>query len=834
MPFKWLLNLISDTNDKKIKAIQPLAARINSYEPSLKSLSDEQLKAKTLEFKEKLSKGRTLDDILPEAFAVVREASVRTTGLRHFDVQMIGGIVLHQGKISEMKTGEGKTLVATLAVYLNALSGKGVHVVTVNDYLARRDSEWMGPIYKFLGMEVGLIQHDMDYTDRKAAYAADVTYGTNNEFGFDYLRDNMSTHIDQCVQRELNYAIVDEVDSILIDEARTPLIISGMVEESVEGYYKGNEIAKKLQKETDFTVDEKTKNAVLTEAGTKKVENILGVESLFDIANMDVAHQLIQSLKAWHLYKRDIDYVVKDGEVVIVDEFTGRMMTGRRYSDGMHQAIEAKENVTIQEESQTLATITFQNYFRMFKKLAGMTGTAKTEEGEFWKIYGLEVLEIPTHRKMIRKDQNDVIYKTKKEKFKNVADEIEVLYKSGRPVLVGTISIEHSEHVSDILKRRGVPHSVLNAKHHEKEAEIIAKAGQSKAVTIATNMAGRGTDIVLGEGVAALGGLHIIGTERHESRRIDNQLRGRAGRQGDQGSTKFYVALEDELMKLFGSDRIAGVMDRLGMEENTPIEHPLITRAIENAQKKVEQYHFGIRKQVLEFDDVMNKQRESIYLLRRRILEVKDLKTKVYEMIDQMVSGYVDTFAPAKTSDRDIDGLKAAISEVIPVNLGDLEQFRENPQIKSALIRTLKEAYEVKENYVTPPAMREIEKLVMLKVIDNKWIEHLHNMDFLRDGIGLRAWGQKDPLIEYKIEGYKMFQEMMILARQEIVSMIFKVEVIKEGEEEKILKKKQVSYGEPTKVSRSAAVRKLDKVGRNDMCPCGSGKKYKKCCGINS
>jgi preprotein translocase subunit SecA len=831
MVFKWLINLLSETDEKKLEKIQPLVLKINSLEAGMKALSDEQLKAKTSEFKERLKKGESLDGILPEAFAAVREASVRTTGLRHFDVQLVGGIVLHQGKISEMKTGEGKTLVATLAVYLNALEGKGVHIVTVNDYLAKRDSEWMGPIYKFLGMEVGIIQHDMDYAERKSAYAADITYGTNNEFGFDYLRDNMSVSIEQCVQRDVNYAIVDEVDSILIDEARTPLIISGMVEESVEGYYKGNEIAKKLSKGADFTVDEKTKNAVLTEIGTKKAEKFLGVESLFDIANMEIAHQILQSLKAWHLYRSDIDYVVKDGEVIIVDEFTGRLMIGRRYSDGLHQAIEAKENVTIQEESQTLATITFQNYFRMYKKLAGMTGTAKTEEGEFWKIYKLEVLEIPTHMKMIRKDLNDVIYKTRKEKFKNVADEIANLHKKGQPVLVGTVSIENSELISDVLKRRGIPHNVLNAKHHEREAEIVAKAGQKDAVTIATNMAGRGTDIVLGEGVAKLGGLHIIGTERHESRRIDNQLRGRSGRQGDQGSSRFYVALEDDLMKLFGSDRIAGIMDRMGMEENTPIEHPLITRAIENAQKKVEQYHFNIRKQVLEYDDVMNKQRESIYALRHRILERRDLKQKAFEMIDQLVKNYLDTFVPEKDPLSDIEGLKKAVSELLQADLGAIQDYKDRAGIKSALENLLKDAYEAKEMSVGGDAMREIEKLVMLKEIDAKWIEHLHNMDVLREGIGLRAWGQRDPLIEYKIEGYKMFQEMMDAARQEIIGMIYKVQVIKEGEEELLQRKRQVTYGEPTRVSRSSSVRKTDKIGRNDPCPCGSGKKYKKCCG---
>ena len=814
MALKWLLNLISESDEHKLRKTNSIVQEINSFEPAMKALSDEALRAKTDEFKQRLSKGEKLDDLLPEAFAAVREASVRTIGLRHFDVQLIGGIVLHQGKISEMKTGEGKTLVATLPVYLNALEGKGVHIVTVNDYLARRDSEWMGPIYKFLGLTVGLIQNDMDFAQRKEAYGADITYGTNNELGFDYLRDNMSVHIDQCVQRELHYGIVDEVDSILIDEARTPLIISGMVEDSVEGYYKANEIAKKLSN-LDYTLDEKTKNAILTDIGIKKAEKLLNVESLFDVANMEIAHQILQSLKAWHLYKRDTDYVVKDGEVLIVDEFTGRLMIGRRYSDGLHQAIEAKENVNIQEESQTLATITFQNFFRMYKKIAGMTGTAKTEEGEFWKIYGLEVLEIPTHKTMIRQDFNDVIYKTKKEKFTCVCNEIQSLYKEGMPVLVGTVSIEHSELISDILKRRGIPHNVLNAKHHEREAEIIAKAGQRAAVTIATNMAGRGTDIVLGEGVAKAGGLRIIGTERHESRRIDNQLRGRSGRQGDPGSSRFYVALEDELMKLFGSDRIAGVMERLGMEENTPIEHPLITRAIENAQKKVEAYHFSIRKQVLEYDDVMNKQRELIYGLRRRILEGRDLKQKAFEMIDQLAGGYINTFIPEKSSNWDVDGLKKALSEILSTEVTGIEAHDDRNVLKEAVIDMLKKAYEAKEASVGGEAMREIEKLVMLKEIDTKWIEHLHDMDFLRDGIGLRAWGQRDPLIEYKIEGYKMFQDMMDAARQEIIGMIYKVQVVKAGEEEQLLKKRNVTYGEPTKVSRPFSSAK-DRQGREE------------------
>src|SRR3989339_858073 len=641
MIFKWVLNLLSDSDEKKLVKLRPIIAQINSLELALQKLSDEELKSRSAALKERAVAGENLDNFLPESFALVREASVRTTGLRHFDVQLLGGLILNQGKIAEMKTGEGKTLVATLPIYFNSLAGKGTHVVTVNDYLAKRDSEWMGPVYRALGMEVGVIQHWMEPPQRKVAYAAGVTYGTNNEFGFDHLRDNMSLSLEDCVQRELHYAIVDEVDSILIDEARTPLIISGMVADTVANYLKADGIARRLSKATDFTTDEKTKNAILTEHGIKKVEKMLGVEYLFDIGNIDLAHQLIQALRAHHNFEKNIDYVIKDGEIIIVDEFTGRLMVGRRYSEGLHQAIEAKEKVEVREESQTLATITFQNYFRLYNKLAGMTGTAKTEETELWKIYQQEVLVIPTHNPMIRQDYPDLVYKNTRAKFRAVVNEIAELHKKGQPALVGTLSIENSELISEMLKRRGIPHQVLNAKHHEQEAEIIAQAGQKGKVTISTNMAGRGTDIVLGDGVKDLGGLHVLGTERHESRRIDNQLRGRSGRQGDQGSTRFYVSLEDELMRLFGSQRIAGAMERLGIEEDVPIEHNLVSRAIENAQKKVEQYHFGMRKQVLEFDDVMNKQRESIYLLRRRILEGKELKQKIHEMLEQVVEDQV-------------------------------------------------------------------------------------------------------------------------------------------------------------------------------------------------
>jgi preprotein translocase subunit SecA len=827
----WLSKLIGAADERKIDSYKPLVQKINDLEPHFKQLSDEELKQKTVEFKAALASGKTLDDLLPEAFAAVREASCRTTGLRHFDVQLIGGMILHEGKIAEMKTGEGKTLVATLPVYLNALAGHGAHVVTVNDYLAKRDSEWMGPIYQALGLTVGVVQHWMEPPERRVAYAADITYGTNNEFGFDYLRDNMALSLEDCVQRELHYAIVDEVDSILVDEARTPLIISGMVEGTVATYLKANDLVKRLAKATDFTVDEKTKNAVLTEHGTKKVEKYLGLDYLFDIAHIDLAHQIIQSLRAWHCFEKNVDYVVKDGEIIIVDEFTGRLMVGRRYSEGLHQAIEAKEGVEVQEESQTLATITFQNYFRLFKKLAGMTGTAKTEEGEFWKIYKLEVMTIPPHKKMIRHDHADLVYKNKRSKFRAVVNEVSEWYKTQRPVLVGTISIENSELLSEMLQRRGIPHHVLNAKQHEREAEIVAKAGQPGQVTISTNMAGRGTDIVLGPGVTDLGGLHIIGTERHESRRIDNQLRGRAGRQGDPGSTRFYVSLEDDLMRLFGSQRVSGMMERLGVDEDTPIEHGLISRAIENSQKKVEQYHFGIRKQVLEFDDVMNKQRETIYSLRRRILEGKELKDKILEMMEQTVGDWVGVHLPEKIhpEEWDWEGLFKAVNDTIPV-IG-LEQLKENPRplaAKESILAILKQAYSDRETAITAAAMRQVEKLVMLRVIDTAWIEQLHNMDVLQEGIGLRGYGGRDPLIEYKIEGYGMFQEMMIGVREQIIGMILKVQL---GEEEEAAPKTKItSYGAPAKGAGPAPVKAALTVGRNDPCPCGSGKKYKKCC----
>lgn len=835
-------------SERKIKLLQDTVDKINALEPEISILTDEQLKAKTPYFRELLAKGKTLDEILPEAFAVVREGAKRAIGLRHFDVQLIGGMVLHQGNISEMKTGEGKTLVATLAAYLNALPGDGVYVVTVNDYLARRDSEWMGNVYRFLGLTVGVIQSQMNHADRKVAYAADITYGTNNEFGFDYLRDNMATSIEECVQRKLNYAIVDEVDSILIDEARTPLIISGMVKDTTNKYKKLADVAKKLILNEDFTLDEKQKNVVMTEPGIEKVEKYLGLESLFDVANLDTAHMVVQCLKAYRLFKRDVDYVIKDGEIVIVDEFTGRLMIGRRYSDGLHQAIEAIEDVKIKSESQTLASITFQNYFRMFAKLAGMTGTAMTEESEFLKIYGLEVIEIPTNRPMVRFDAADVIYKSKKEKYKAIVNEAAELHKKGIPVLVGTIAIETSELLSEMLDRKGVPHTVLNAKYHEKEAEIISKAGQPGAVTIATNMAGRGTDIVLGAEVPGLGGLHVIGTERHESRRIDNQLRGRSGRQGDNGYSRFYVSLEDDLMRLFGSDRIARIMETLGLPDDTPIEHAMVSRAIEKAQKKVEMHNFEIRKQILKYDDVMNKQRDSFYKLRRLVLEGQNLKQKVREIMAGIIEDYINLYIPEKINIEkdswDKDDLIESLLKIFPIE--NIKSIIENGKTREKIVEELnfvtEEVYKIKESMFGHEPFREIERIIMLRMTDTKWIDHLHNMDVLRDGIGLRAYGQKDPLVEYKIEGFTMFREMMTMIEEESIAMLYRVHPIEqELETPPVLRPapvmtlspvaQQLTYHGSASAEVPPQAKSDDKPGRNDLCTCGSGKKYKKCCG---
>ncbi|MGB9838950.1 preprotein translocase subunit SecA [Thermovenabulum sp.] len=828
--------IFGSTNEKEIKKLMPVVEQVNNWEPKIRVLSDKELSAKTIEFKERLSKGETLDELLPEAYAVVREAAKRTLGMRPFDVQVLGGIVLHQGRIAEMKTGEGKTLVATMPAYLNALTGKGVHVVTVNDYLAKRDSEWMGKVYRFLGLEVGLIVHGLDFEERKKAYNADITYGTNNEFGFDYLRDNMVLYREHRVQRELNYAIIDEVDSILIDEARTPLIISGQSDESTDIYYRFARFVPRLKPEEDFTVDEKAHTVIPTEKGIKKAEDFLGVENLYDEENMELLHHFHQALKAHYLMKRDRDYVVKDGQVIIVDEFTGRLMFGRRYSEGLHQAIEAKEGVKVERESKTLAMITFQNYFRMYKKLAGMTGTAATEEEEFRKIYGLDVVVIPTNKPMIRVDYPDVIYKTEKAKFEAVVREIEECYKIGRPVLVGTVSIEKSERLSEMLKKKGIPHQVLNAKYHEKEAEIIAKAGQKGAVTIATNMAGRGTDIVLGEGVAELGGLHVIGTERHEARRIDNQLRGRSGRQGDPGSSKFFVSLEDDLMRLFGSDNVKGLMDRLGIEDDQPIEHPLISKAIENAQKKVEAKNFDIRKHLLEYDDVMNKQREIIYSERAKILDGENLKENVFKMMEDVVEGLLNIYAAKEVypEEWDLKGLSEYFYDLflIKVDFAGLNpEEKSREEIKEDLISLLKKAYEKKEEEIGSDTLRELEKVVMLKVVDQKWMDHIDAMDQLRQGIGLRAYGQRDPLIEYKIEGFEMFQEMIKNIKEDTLRYLFRIRLGAPLKRKEVAR--NVTYSHGDEGEKKMPIRKGKKVGRNDPCPCGSGKKYKKCCGRN-
>ena len=778
----FIQKLLGNKNAKEIKRIRSIVEEINGLEPELLSLSDTSLRAKTEEFKSRLANGETLDDILPEAFAVVREASKRVLGMRHFDVQMIGGIVLHRGNIAEMRTGEGKTLVATLPVYLNALSGKGVHVVTVNDYLAKRDSEWMGRLYNFLGLSTGLIVAGLDYDQRKQSYGADITYGTNNEFGFDYLRDNMVVHADQMVQRPLNYAIVDEVDSILIDEARTPLIISGPGERSTERYYELAKVVPHLVKDEDYTIDEKQKTIAPTEEGIAKVEKMLHIENLYDSSNLELNHLLSASLRAYAMMERDKDYVVKDGEVVIVDEFTGRLMFGRRYSDGLHQAIEAKEGLRVERESQTLASITFQNYFRMYEKLSGMTGTAKTEEQEFNNIYGLEVYEIPPNKVLARVDMPDLIFKTKDAKYRAVVRDVVERHKTGQPILVGTTSITQSEMLSDMLTKAGVPHNVLNAKHHEQEAEIVANAGQRGMVTIATNMAGRGTDISLGEGVAELGGLHILGTERHESRRIDNQLRGRSGRQGDNGSSQFFLSLEDDLMRIFGADNIAGMMDKLGMEEDEPIEHSLITKSIERAQKKVENHNFNIRKYILEYDDVMNQQREVLYGQRRLILNNQSLRETILHMVDNLIINAMNQYADEKLypEEWNYEGLLKHL-EIYFLEPGMLtvEQMEEygRAELQEHLIDIAHQEYEKRESLFGEANMRELEKAIMLKVVDSKWMEHLDAMDMLKEGIGLRAYGQKNPLVEYKFEAYDMFENMKEAITDETIMYLYRIQI---------------------------------------------------------
>ena len=786
----FLQRLLGNNNAKEIKKMRAIADHINEIEPNYIKLSDANLVAKTDEFKRRLQKGETLDDLLPEAFAVVREASKRVLGMRHFDVQLMGGICLHNGNIAEMRTGEGKTLVATLPVYLNALTGKGVHVVTVNDYLATRDSEQMGRLYNFLGLSTGLIVANLDFNQRKEAYACDITYGTNNEFGFDYLRDNMVTDVVQMVQRPLNYAIVDEVDSILIDEARTPLIISGPGQRSTDNYYKLAKIVPHLIKDEDYVIDEKQKTIAPTDSGIAKVEKMLGVENLYDAENIELNHLLGASLRAYAMMHRDTDYVVKDGEVVIVDEFTGRLMFGRRYSDGLHQAIEAKEGLKVERESQTLASVTFQNYFRMYDKLSGMTGTAKTEEKEFIDIYGLEVIPIPPNKPLIRMALPDQIFKTKAAKYRAVVRNAVERHQIGQPILIGTTSITQSEELSDMLLRAGVPHKVLNAKHHEQEAEIVAAAGQMGMVTIATNMAGRGTDITLGEGVPELGGLAILGTERHESRRIDNQLRGRAGRQGDPGSSQFFLSLEDDLMRIFGADNITGIMDKLGMEEDEPIEHSLITKSIERAQKKVEDHNYNIRKYVLEYDDVMNQQREVLYEQRRRILRNESLRETINEMIDKLVTESVDAYADEKLypEEWDYEGLYKHLSQYFLteeiMSSQDMEEYSRQDLLER-LLEIAHEEYQDRVDMLGEAMFSQLEKAIMLRVVDNKWMEHLDNMDMLREGIGLRAYGQKNPLVEYKFEAFDMFQNMIAAIQDETIMALYKIraQLIQEIEE---------------------------------------------------
>ena len=879
--------IVGSKNERELKRIQPLVQRVNDLESKIQPLNDDQLRARTGECKERIDRGESLEEILPEAFAVVRETARRTLGERHYDVQLIGGIVLHEGKISEMATGEGKTLVSTLPAYLNSLRGEGVHIVTVNDYLAKRDSEWMGAIYRFLGLSVGVIVHELNDQERKKAYGCDITYGTNNEFGFDYLRDNMKFDIQDYVQRDLNYAIVDEVDSILVDEARTPLIISGPTEESTDKYYKINRIIPSLKQAKDYQIEEKTHAAFLMEEGVAQVERLLHMENLYDPRNIETLHHVNQALKAHTLFKRDVDYVVKDGQVVIVDEFTGRLMPGRRWSDGLHQAVEAKENVRIENENQTLATITFQNYFRMYKKLAGMTGTADTEAAEFRKTYNLDVVVIPTNMPLIRTNYSDVIYKTEEEKFRAVVREIEELHKLGRPVLVGTISIEKSERLSLMLKKRGIPHNVLNAKHHEQEAEIIAQAGRMGMVTISTNMAGRGTDILLGgnskflartmveekddpetmqkayeeayrkalivvqkekEKVVQSGGLHVLGTERHEARRIDNQLRGRSGRQGDPGSSRFYLSLQDDLMRIFGSERISNIMDRLGIEEDQPIEHNLVTRAIENAQRKVEAHNFEIRKHLLEYDTVMNKQREVIYSQRREVLTGGDLKESLIEMIEEQAEGIVDLYIDEKAhpEDWDLNGLQDAIYQQFSfrwVAPPQEEDGLSRERLTEMIIEKAKEVYQKKkeEGFVRLPF--DIEKEIMLRSIDHHWKDHLLAVDQLKEGIGLRGYGQKDPRIEYQREAYQMFLDMLERIKRDTVEKLFAIQIAREQEVREMKVERKQTFvmsrgteaaaqrGGETEDGKGVTVRRDGKkVGRNDPCPCGSGKKYKKCC----
>jgi preprotein translocase subunit SecA len=841
MVLNFLTKIFGSKNERELKKLRPIVDQINSFESAVQAMDDARLAQQTVLLKQRLANGETVDDILPEAFATAREASVRTLGMRHFDVQLIGGVVLHNGCIAEMKTGEGKTLVATLPAYLNALTGKGVHIITVNDYLAKRDTDWMGKLFQFLGMSVGTIVHGMDDNERKIAYGSDITYGTNNEFGFDYLRDNMKFDRNSLVQPELNYVIVDEVDSILIDEARTPLIISGPAEKSTHLYYQVNSIIPKLRRERDFTIDEKARSAVLTEEGVANAESILKVDNLYDPKHIELLHHINQAVKAHSLFKRDVDYIVKNGEVIIVDEFTGRLMPGRRYSEGLHQALEAKENVKIENENQTLATVTFQNYFRMYNKLAGMTGTADTEAAEFKKIYQLDVAVIPTNMAMIRGDFSDVIYKTRREKYEAVMDEIVELNQNGQPVLVGTISIDVSEGLSKKLKKRGIPHEVLNAKNHEKEAEIISMAGQKGAVTISTNMAGRGTDIVLGEGVTDLGGLHILGTERHESRRIDNQLRGRSGRQGDPGSSRFFLSLEDDLLRIFGGERITGIMEKLGMEEGEPIEHGLISRAIENAQAKVEGHNFDIRKHLLEYDDVMNQQREVIYRQRREALDGKNLNETIKDIIFGKAAEIADSFADENMlpEEWDFKGIDETVFKQFNLRIGKPDEDTLNGLNSEGLAQLIYEvaiaAYHEKETLIGPDEFRNLERYILLQTVDQLWKDHLLSMDHLKEGIGLRGYAQQNPLIIYKKEGFEMFQDMISRVQEETLSILYRIQLAEPEALEEMHKPEEpamvFSGGDGAVAKKKPATRSDKKVGRNAPCPCGSGKKYKKCCG---
>jgi len=853
--FEFLKNLFKDPNEKELEKLEPIVEEINSLEPEMQALNDKELKAKTEEFKNRYQNGEDLDQMLPEAFAVVREASQRSTeaGFRHYDVQLLGGVVLHQGKIAEMKTGEGKTLAATLPVYLNALSGRGVHVVTVNDYLAERDSEWMGQIYRFLGMSVGVILSGMNPEERRKAYNCDITYGTNNEFGFDYLRDNMAKKEEDLVQRDYHYAILDEVDSILIDEARTPLIISGPVQEKSSDYRKFNRVIPALKREEDYEIDEKNKLVTLTEAGVEKSENKLNVDNLYSEENFKLNHQLNQALKAHTLMKKDRDYIVKDGAVKIVDEFTGRVMEGRRYSEGLHQAIEAKEGVEVQKGSQTFAKITLQNFFRMYDKLSGMTGTAETEAEEFIKIYDMPVVVVPTNEPLIRDNMPDLVFTNKEAKYKAVIKEIKGRHKKGQPVLVGTADIENSEMLSRELKKERVPHEVLNAKNHEREADIIKDAGQKNSITIATNMAGRGTDIVLGEGVVELGGLHVLGTERHESRRIDNQLRGRAGRQGDPGSSRFYVSLEDDLLRLFGSDKINGILDKLGVEEDQPVEHKLISNSIERAQQKVESRNFDIRKAILEYDDVLNKQREVIYGQRKTLLTTDELEEKIAGMLEQLLEDVMEMFISddLHPDEWDLEGMIEylhGIGLARDIEASDIEG-KERTKIKEKITLSSLGSYQNKREKLDSDRFNKIIKFLALRVIDRKWMTHLDNMDELRQGIGLRAVGQKDPLTEYKFESFDMFNELTSSIREDIVETAFKVEVEeRENMPRQEINQRQLNYSSPQAALEGQSkgsdksnagngsigqntVVKEEEPGRNDPCPCGSGKKYKKCCG---